>query len=194
MPPRSIVAGRARAQRRPVALHSLIAEASVSRPSKIRFSTTTGRQLDHMRQARNRAARHDQQRFTAPCARASACRLRSMAPAMASVPPLIKASLVLVGKSRTSPVGTFRPAVPLSRARYIKPKPGRIKPPRKWPLGVHGIHRHSRPHHHGQHWRRVHRMGCMQGMLTRPNDGRPTVRTQALRVLVAVEHTTSLLA
>ena len=53
---------------------------------------------------------------------------------MASVPPLIKASLVLVGKSRTSPVGTFRPAVPLSSARYIKPNPGMIKPPRKCPF------------------------------------------------------------
>jgi len=49
------------------------------------------------------------------------------------VPPLISASLVLVGKVRTSPVGTFRPAVPDSIAFSISPKPGRISPPRKRP-------------------------------------------------------------
>ena len=58
---------------------------------------------------------------------------RSMAPAMALVPPLINASLVLVGKSTTSPVGTFRPAVPISSARCMRPKPGMIRPPRNRP-------------------------------------------------------------
>ena len=58
---------------------------------------------------------------------------RSIAPAIALAPPLIKASLVLVGKSTTSPVGNFRPAVPISSALSIRPKPGRISPPRKRP-------------------------------------------------------------
>ena len=59
--------------------------------------------------------------------------MRSTAPAIASAPPLISASLVLVGKSTASPVGAFRPAVPISSARSIRPKPGRIRPPRKRP-------------------------------------------------------------
>ena len=60
--------------------------------------------------------------------------MRSTAPAMAKVPPLVSASLVLVGNSTTSPVGTRRPAVPDSRARSMMPCPGRMRPPRKWPL------------------------------------------------------------
>jgi hypothetical protein len=45
--------------------------------------------------------------------------MRSMAPAMAKVPPLVSASLVLVGKARTSPVGTCRPGrAGLERAQH----------------------------------------------------------------------------
>jgi CubicO group peptidase (beta-lactamase class C family) len=65
--------------------------------------------------------------------RRTCCTMRSIAPAMAKVPPLVSASLVLVGNSRTSPVGTCRPAVPLSSARSMMPWPGRMKPPRKRP-------------------------------------------------------------
>ena len=59
--------------------------------------------------------------------------MRSTAPAMAKVPPLVRASLVLVGNDRTSPVGTCRPAVPDSSARSMMPWPGNISPPRKRP-------------------------------------------------------------
>ena len=59
--------------------------------------------------------------------------MRSQAPAMAKVPPLVSASLVLVGNSTTSPVGTCSPAVPDSSARSMMPWPGRISPPRKRP-------------------------------------------------------------
>ena len=59
--------------------------------------------------------------------------MRCTAPAMAKVPPLVRASLVLVGKSRTSPVGTCSPAVPDSSARSMMPWPGRMMPPRKRP-------------------------------------------------------------
>ena len=48
-------------------------------------------------------------------------------------PPDISASLVLVGKDLTSPVGTCSPAVPDSSARSMMPWPGRMKPPRKRP-------------------------------------------------------------
>ena len=69
-----------------------------------------------------------------PVCRCSLRCMRSTAPAIASEPPLMSASLVLVGKSTASPVGALRPAVPISRARSIRPKPGRIRPPRKRPL------------------------------------------------------------
>jgi hypothetical protein len=58
---------------------------------------------------------------------------RSMAPAMACAPPLIRASLVLVGKSTTSPVGTFSPAVPISSALQHQAEAGQDQPPRKRP-------------------------------------------------------------
>ena len=60
--------------------------------------------------------------------------MRCTAPAMAKVPPVVRASLVLVGKSHTSPVGTWSPAVPDSRARSMMPCPGRMMPPKKRPL------------------------------------------------------------
>ena len=59
--------------------------------------------------------------------------MRSIAPAMAKVPPLVKASLVLVGKGCTSPVGTRKPAVPDSKARSMMPWPGRMRPPKNRP-------------------------------------------------------------
>ena len=59
--------------------------------------------------------------------------MRSHAPAMAKVPPDVSASLVLVGNSTTSPVGTCRPAVPDSSARSMMPWPGKISPPTKRP-------------------------------------------------------------
>ncbi len=82
------------------------------------------------------------------CAGAGSRTMRWTAPAMAKVPPLVRASLVLVGKSRTSPVGTCRPAVPDSSARSMMPWPGKIMPPQKAAVGIDGFHRHRRAHHH----------------------------------------------
>ena len=89
-------------------------------------------QIGDRRQLHRGAAGHEQRRLAAGALEQFAM-LRSTAPAIAFAPPLISASLVLVGNSTTSPVGTFRPAVPISSACSISPKPGRISPPRKRP-------------------------------------------------------------
>ena len=76
--------------------------------------------------------------------------MRSTAPASASAPPLISASLVLVGKSTASPVGAFRPAVPISRrAASGRSRAGSAR--RGSALGIDRVDRDRRAHHHHQH-------------------------------------------
>jgi hypothetical protein len=76
--------------------------------------------------------------------------LRSMAPAMALAPPLISASLVLVGKSTTSPVGTRRPAVPMFQRLQHQAEAGQDQPAQEAALGVQRVHRDRGAHHHHQ--------------------------------------------
>ena len=73
-----------------------------------------------------------------------------MAPAIALAPPLISASLVLVGKSTTSPVGTFSPAVPISSARSMSAEARQDEAAEEAPVGVERVHRDRRAHHHHQ--------------------------------------------
>mmetsp|Transcript_5881 Transcript_5881/g.23202 ORF Transcript_5881/g.23202 Transcript_5881/m.23202 type:complete len:269 (-) Transcript_5881:139-945(-) len=105
---------------------------SASRPSKIRPSTSSC--------ATSSAGATFQPappvistRGSRPSRWLSCRNTRSTAPVIAKVPPVVRASEVLVGKSRTSPVGTRRPAVPPSSARSMMPWPGRIRPPRNCP-------------------------------------------------------------
>ena len=111
--------------------------------------------------------------------------MRSTAPAIASAPPLISASLVLVGKSTASPVGAFSPAVPISSARSIRPKPGRIRPPRKRPLGVERVDRHRGADHHDQ---RRPRRAAREHAVARADQRHPAVDAEPVRVVVAVGH------
>ena len=115
--------------------------------------------------------------------------MRSTAPAIACAPPLISASLVLVGKSTASPVGAFKPAVPISSARSIRPKPGRISPPRKRPSASSAIDGDRGTDHHHQ---RRPRRALPEHVVARADERGPAVRAQPVRVVVAVRHATGL--
>ena len=109
--------------------------------------------------------------------------MRSTAPAIASAPPLISASLVLVGNSTASPVGAFSPAVPISSARSIRPKPGRIRPPRKLPVGVEGIDGDRGADHDDED---RPRRAARQDAMARADQRDPAVDAEPRRVVVAV--------
>jgi CheY-like chemotaxis protein len=116
------------------------------------------------------AAGHQQHRFGAG-AHCSRRYWRSMAPAIAWAPPLISASLVLVGKSTTSPVGTFRPAVPISSARSMSAEAGQDQAAEEAAVGVERVHRDRGADHHHQRRPRRRRWPARA-------NGRPASATQ----------------
>ena len=152
---------------------SATSDCSCSRPSKISVSTVSNFEVEDRRQLDRRAAGHQQHRLLAAVLASSLRCIRSTAPAIASAPPLISASLVLVGKSTTSPVGTCRPGgAHLERAQHHA-EARQDQAAEEPAVGIERIDRHRGADHHDQHRpRRAVRQHAMRGRRSARPSGR----------------------